>query len=84
MEAKRGLRGFTPEDDRTFFTSDLNREELKILFDGIRRHRIKQTRLRLNASKEKRKDSAICHSRATLQDACRFCGANPRKRSDNK
>ena len=22
MEAERGLRGFTPEDDRTFFTSD--------------------------------------------------------------
>ncbi|MCM1216573.1 MAG: hypothetical protein NC548_18885 [Lachnospiraceae bacterium] len=49
MEKKYGLRGFEPEDDRSILTIDLNREELGILLDGIKNHRIKQTRLRLNA-----------------------------------
>lgn len=55
MEAKRILRGFEPEDDRTILTIDLNREELKILYEGIKNHQIKQTRLRLNAFHAKKK-----------------------------
>ena len=54
MGAKRGLRGFEPEDDRTVLTYSLTREELGILFDGIKKHRIKQTRLKLNALRKKK------------------------------
>ncbi|MDE5708497.1 MAG: hypothetical protein K2G58_06325 [Alistipes sp.] len=55
MGAKRILRGFEAEDDRTILTNELTREELAILYDGIRNHRIKQTRLLLNALHKKKK-----------------------------
>lgn len=54
MGVKRGLRGFEPEDDRTVLTCDLNREELGILLDGIKNHRIKKMRLRLNDFRRKK------------------------------
>ena len=62
MGAKRGLRGFEPEDDRTVLTCDLNREELGILFEGIKKHRIKQTRLRLNALRGKKPKRTYRHT----------------------
>lgn len=54
MGVKRGLRGFEAEDDRSLLTCFLTSDELAILFDGIRRHRIKQTRLRLNTLRHKK------------------------------
>lgn len=51
---KRKFNGFVPEDDRTVSTFELTRAELMILYDGIRRHRIKETRLKLNALKMRR------------------------------
>ena len=57
MGAKRILQGFGAEDDRTLLTFDLNREELGIILDGIKHHRIKEARLKLNALRCKKKQT---------------------------
>lgn len=55
MGAKRGLRGFEPEDDRSILTINLNREELGVLLDCMKKQQsIKKTRLILNALHRKK------------------------------
>lgn len=55
MEALFDMRNATPQDDRTILTIDLTREELALLFEGVRCHRIKATRALLAACKERRR-----------------------------
>ena len=67
MGAKRGLRGFEPEDDRSILTIDLNREELGILLDALRKQQsIKKTRLILNTLHRKR-PKRNCRSITTVE-----------------
>lgn len=58
MGVKRGLRGLMPEDDRSLLTCLLTRDELAILFEGIKHHRHKQTRSRLQALYRTRRTEA--------------------------
>ena len=67
MGAKRGLRGFEPEDDRSILTIDMTREELGILIDAQRKQQsIKKIRLILNDLHRKRQ-KRNCRPMATVK-----------------
>lgn len=47
-------RGFAAVDDRTVWTLELNRDELMIILNGIKNHRIKRARMKLAALREQK------------------------------
>ena len=46
---ERITKGFAAVDDRTVWTLELNRDELMIILNGIKNHRIKGARMKLAA-----------------------------------
>lgn len=51
---ERITKGFAAVDDRTVWTLELNRDELMIILNGIKNHRIKMARMKLAALREQR------------------------------
>lgn len=51
---ERITKGFAAVDDRTVWTLELNRDELMIILNGIKNHRIKGARMKLTALREQR------------------------------
>lgn len=51
---ERITKGFAAVDDRTVWTLELNRDELMIILNGIKNHRIKGARMKLAALREQR------------------------------
>ncbi len=55
MEALFEMQNAAPQDDRTLLTCFLTRDELALLFEGVRCRRIKATRVQLAACMERRR-----------------------------
>ncbi len=51
---ERITKGFAAVDDRTVWTLELNRDELMIILNGIKNHRIKMARMKLAALRVQR------------------------------